>query len=150
MPGTDPMVRRQVGIRRRDTRGSLTVELVVLTPVVALFLIVALAFGRYSLAREQVVGGARAAADAVSVAGSAAQAEQVATAAAMPVLQSSHSCTNPTVTVDAGSFAPGSVVRVSVTCRVALSDLLVPGFPGTTTVGAVQDAAIDPYRAIQP
>ena len=40
-------------------RGSLTVELVVLTPIVALFVIVALAFGRYSLAREQVVGGAR-------------------------------------------------------------------------------------------
>jgi Flp pilus assembly protein TadG len=144
------MASQQGDLRRCNTRGSLTVELVVLTPVIALFLIVALAFGRYSLAREQVVGGARAAADAVSVAGSAAQAEQVAIAAAMPVLQSSHSCTDPTITVDAGSFVPGNVVQVSVSCRVELSDLLVPGFPGATTVRAVQDAAIDPYRAVQP
>ena len=144
------MAGRDVDPRRRNTSGSLTVELVVLTPVVALFLIMALAFGRYSLAREQVVGGARAAADAVSVAGSAAQAEQAAIAAAMPVLQSSHSCAAPTITVDSGSFVPGNVVQVSVSCRVELSDLLVPGFPGTTTVSAVQDATVDPYRAIQP
>ena len=143
--------RRRRRPRRVDAaRGSLTVELVVLTPVVALFVLVALAFGRYSLAREQVVGGARAAADAAAVAGSALQAQQVATAAAMPVLQSDHSCTNPTVTVASGSFAPGAEVRVSVVCHVQFADLLVPGFPGTATLQATQVAAIDPYRSVQP
>jgi Flp pilus assembly protein TadG len=135
---------------RGSSRGSLTVELVVLTPVLALFLLVSLAFGRYALAREQVVGGARAAADAAAVANSPLQAQQAAVAAATPVLQSNHSCTRPRVTVDVGSFAPGAVVRVSVSCRIDFSDLLVPGFPGATTIEAVQSAAIDPFRTIQP
>jgi Flp pilus assembly protein TadG len=134
----------------RSVRGSLTVELVVLTPVVALFVLVALAFGRYSLAREQVVGGARAAADAAAVAASPSQAQQAATAAALPVLQSSHSCIDPSVTVDSASFAPGAIVRVSVSCHVQFSDLAVPGFPGSATLQATQAAPIDPYRSIQP
>jgi hypothetical protein len=133
-----------------SVRGSMTVELIVLAPVIGLFLLVSLALGRYSLAREQVVGGARAAADAVAAAGSRAQAQQSAVAAAMPVLQTHHSCAAPIVTVDSASFAPGALVRVSVSCRVAFSDLGLPGFPGSTTVDAVQTAAIDPYRSIQP
>ena len=137
-------------LRSETARGSLTVELVILTPVVAIFLLVALAFGRYSLAREQVVGGARAAASAAAVANSPAQAQQAALAAALPVLESNHSCTDPSVIVDSGSFAPGGIVRVSVSCRVQFADLLAPGFPGSTNVQAVQEAAIDPYRTIQP
>jgi Flp pilus assembly protein TadG len=132
------------------SRGSLSVELVVLTPVLALFLLVSLALGRYALAREQVVGGARAAADAAAIAGSAVIAQKAAVAAATPVLQSNHSCTDPSVNVDVASFAPGAVIRVSVSCRVDFSDLLVPGFPGSTTISAVQEAVVDPYRAVLP
>jgi hypothetical protein len=138
-------------IGRGDTqRGSLTVELVALTPVLVLFMLVALTFGRFELAREQVVGGAQAAVDAAVVADSASQAQQAAVAAAMPVLQSSHSCVDPQITVESGSFAPGVLVHVSVSCRVDFADLLLPGFPGSTTVRAVQTAVIDPYRTIQP
>ena len=125
-------------------------ELVVLTPVVGLFLLVALGLGRYSLAEEQVVGGARAAAAAASIANSAGQAQQAALAAALPVLRSNHSCVDPTVTVDPTSFAPGSIVRVSVSCHVEFSDLFIPGFPGGASLQATQEAAIDPYRSIQP
>jgi Flp pilus assembly protein TadG len=125
------------------------VELVVLTPVIILFVLITLAFGRYALAREEVVGGARAAADAVAVADSEGQTQQEAVAAAMPVLQSTHSCTDPNVTVDSGSFAPGATVLVSVSCRVELSDL-VPGLPGFATVRTVESAVIDPYRTTLP
>ncbi|HVA02564.1 MAG TPA: TadE family protein [Acidimicrobiales bacterium] len=136
--------------RAESARGSITVELVLLTPVIALFLLVTVAFGRYSLAREQVVGGARAAAGAAAVAGSAGQAQQAATAAALPVLESNHSCTDPIVTVDSGSFIPGAIVKVSVSCSVKFADLLVPGLPGATRIVAIQEAAIDQYRTIQP
>jgi Flp pilus assembly protein TadG len=140
----------EIGSRCDSSRGSLSIELVVLTPVLALFLLLALALGRYALAREEVVGGARAAADAAAVAGSALLAQQAAIAAATPVLLSNHSCTDPTVTVATASFAPGAIVRVSVRCRVEFSDLLVPGFPGSTTIDAVQAAVVDPFRTIQP
>jgi Flp pilus assembly protein TadG len=147
---TDQRRPRSGRLHAGGQRGSLTVELVVLAPVIALFLLVALGFGRYALAREEVVGGARAAADAVAVAGSAFQAQQAAAQAAAPVLQSNHSCVDPDVTVDPQSFAPGGVVRVSVSCHVEFSDLLIPGFPGSTTITAVEETAIDPYRSITP
>jgi len=131
-------------------RGSFTVELVVLTPIITLFVLMTLAFGRYALAREQVVGGARAAADAVAVAGSAGQAQQSALAAAIPILQSSRSCIDPKVAVDSQSFAPGAVVRVTVSCRVELSDLIASGLPGSTTVQVSESAVVDPYRAARP
>jgi Flp pilus assembly protein TadG len=135
---------------RRADRGSLTVELIVLTPVFVLFVLVALAFGRFELARQQAVAGARAAADAAAVAGSSARAQQGAVAAAMPVLRSNHSCTDPHIVVESQSLSPGTMVKVSVSCRIDFADLLVPGFPGSTTVRAVQTAPIDPYRTINP
>jgi Flp pilus assembly protein TadG len=142
----------EMSMRRHSdsARGSFTVELVVLTPIIALFVLITLAFGRYALAREQVVGGARAAADAAAVAASASQSQEAALAAALPVIQSSHTCIDPTVIVDSQSFAPGASIRVSVSCRVTFADLSIPGIPGSATVQAVQTAAIDPYRTIQP
>lgn len=125
-------------------------ELVVLTPIITLFILITLAFGRYALAREQVVSGARAAADAVAVAASEGQSQQAAIAAAMPVLQSTHSCTNPSVTVSPESFVPGALVRVSVSCQVEFSDLAVPGLPSSTAVQAVESVVIDPYREVLP
>lgn len=133
-----------------SARGSFTVELVVLTPIITLFILITLAFGRYALAQEQVVGAARAAADAAAVAASASQAPEAALAAALPVVQSNHTCTDPTVIVDSQSFAPGTSIRVSVSCRVTFADLSIPGIPGSATMQAVQTAAIDPYRTFQP
>jgi len=54
-------MRSESRVRRGgDGEGSLTVELVVLTPVIILFVLVALALGRFELAHEQVVDAARA------------------------------------------------------------------------------------------
>lgn len=136
--------------RFRTERGSLTVELAVLTPILVVFILVSLVFGRYALAREQVVAGARAAAEAAAVAGSAAAAQPAAVAAAAPVLRSDHSCVDPKVTVESESFDPGGVVRVSVSCRVDLSDLAIPGLPGSVSLQAVQSTPIDPFRTVQP
>ena len=75
-------------------RGSLTVELVVLTPVIVLFVLLALGFGRFELAREQVVAAARAAAEAASVVPSAGDAQSAALTAATPIVANqAHSCT---------------------------------------------------------
>jgi Flp pilus assembly protein TadG len=150
VPGTDKRWTGSGNPQTDRSRGSFTVELVVLTPVIALFLLVALGLGRYALASEQVVGGARAAADAVAVASSASTAQQAAVAAATPVLQSNHSCIDPNVIVDSVSFAPGAIVKVSVSCRVEFSDLLIPGFPGSATIKATEGATIDLYRATEP
>jgi Flp pilus assembly protein TadG len=144
---------RRYGAHRDGThrdRGSLTVELVVLTPVIVLFVLTALAFGRFELAREQVIGAARAGAEAASVAPSAGAAQPAAVAAAMPmVTDGAHSCTQVHVVADTENFVPGGSVRVAVSCQISFGDLLIPGVPGHAEVSAVVSAPIDPFRSIQ-
>ncbi|MHB8328485.1 MAG: TadE/TadG family type IV pilus assembly protein [Acidimicrobiales bacterium] len=127
--------------------GSLTAELVVLAPVVALFALVAVGLGRYELAHQEVIDAARAAAEAASVVSSPADAESAAGDAVSPTLQGQRRmCSSYEVSTDAAAFAPGGFVKVTVSCRVALTDLLVPGFPGSVPVQATQTAPVDPYR----
>ena len=131
-------------------RGSFTVELVVLTPVLVLFVALVLALGRFELGQEEVTAGARAGASAAAVAPSATEARVVATAAASPALESVHSCADPVVSVASSAFNAGGDVQVTVTCQVDAGDLGIPGLEGHTTVKAVQSAPIDAYRAVTP
>ncbi len=132
-----------------DEKGSLTVELVVLTPVLLLVVLVVVAFGRVAEARQQVVEAARAGAEVASVQtdGSGAEAKAQIDAA---VGTSDHAltCAGRTVTTDVSHFYPGGYVTVTVACRVPLADLSVPGIPGSTTVHASSTAPIDPYRSV--
>jgi Flp pilus assembly protein TadG len=135
--------------RSRDDRGSLTVELVVLTPVVVMFALATLAFGRLTQARQQVVEAAQAGAQAAAVGSNPLQAQQAAQSAAETgILASAHTCANPQINTDVAHFVPGGYVVVQVTCHVQLSDLLVPGLPGATTVQASSTAPLDPYRSV--
>jgi hypothetical protein len=141
---------RNRGPRRRSQNGSMSVELVVLTPVVVMFALLALGLGRFELLHEQVVGAAQAGAEAAAVAPSAAQAQAAATAAATPgIPPGPHSCRQLSVVTDTEQFVAGGSVRVTVSCEVDFSDLLIPGLPGHESVQAVVTAPIDPYRAVQ-
>jgi Flp pilus assembly protein TadG len=131
-------------------KGSLTVELVILTPVVMVFVLLALALGRFELAREQVVGAARAAAEAAAVVPSAADAQPAALAAALPVVANqAHTCVQLNVSTDTSDFVPSGSVRVVVSCQISFADLLVPGIPGHAEVQAEETAPIDPFRSVQ-
>jgi Flp pilus assembly protein TadG len=135
--------------RRRADDGSLTVELVVLTPVVFLFALMVLVFGRVADAHQQVAEAARAGAQAAAVAPSAGQAGGLAESDAdAGLIDRNDLCTSAQVTTDTQAFVPGGSVRVTVVCRVNLSDLSVPGIPGSTSVQATAVAPIDPYRAV--
>jgi Flp pilus assembly protein TadG len=130
--------------------GSLTLELVILSPVIVLFVLLALSLGRFELAREQVVGAARAAAEAASVVPSADQAESAARSAAAPVVGSqAHSCVQLNVSTDTSHFVPGGYVRVVVSCQIDYGDLVIPGVPGHSVVQVVETAPIDPFRSVQ-
>lgn len=56
-------------------------EAVALTSVVMIFVLLTVAFGRYEATRAQVIGAARAAAEAAAVVPSASLAQQAAAAA---------------------------------------------------------------------
>ena len=129
--------------------GSVTVEAVVLVPVVMIFVLLAVAFGRFELARDDVIGAARAGAEAAALVASPSQAQNAAYAAALPALTGAGDpCIDPSVRTKTDDFVPGGIVSVTVTCSVDTSDLSVPGLPATEIVTVTQTAPIDPYRAV--
>jgi Flp pilus assembly protein TadG len=129
--------------------GSATVEAIVLVPVVMIFVLLAVALGRYEMTRAEVIAAARAAVEAGAVMPSSVEASNAASAAAAPSLGGvPRSCVQTVVRTDTEHFVPGGEVVVTVTCKVDLSDLGVPGLPGTTTIVATEDAPIDKYRVV--
>jgi Flp pilus assembly protein TadG len=139
---------RRWGRLHRDERGSVTAELVLLTPLLILLLLFVVALGRLSGARLDVDGAAAQAARAASIArdpGTAtAMAQQTATAA----LGSDHvTCAQLTVSTDTTQFAPGGSVAVTVTCHVALSDLTGLRLPASESVSSRATSVIDTYRS---
>jgi Flp pilus assembly protein TadG len=133
----------------RTDAGSLTVELVVLTPVLLVLVVASLAFGRVSEARQQVVEAARAGAEAAAILPTVGTAQWVGSMnAVIDLIGRTHTCAHVVISVDTGHFEPAGTVTVHVACDVLLSDLAFPGMPGSTVVGASATAPLDPYRSV--
>ena len=136
------------GELRRDESGSVTAELVLLTPLLILMLLFVVALGRLSGARLEVDGAAAQAARAASIARDPATAVAMATQTATAALGSDHvTCSQLTVSSDTAQFAPGGSVGVTVTCRVALSDLTGLRLPASESVTSRATAVIDTFRS---
>jgi|SRR5579884_460499 len=143
------MSRARHGHHTRLQAGSMTVELVVLAPVVVMFALLAVGLGRVEQARQDLADAAHAGAEAASIVPSASRAPLAAADAALPAMAGqSHVCASPTVGTDTSLFGPLGIVSVTVSCRVALSDLLLPGMPGSISLHSTQSAPVDPYRAV--
>jgi Flp pilus assembly protein TadG len=136
--------------RAGDQAGSLTVELVVITPVLVVLALTIIVFGRVSEARQHVAEASSAGAEAAAVSLSPESAQSGAAATAVTGdLERADVCAHPEISTDVSHFYPGGYVTVTVVCQVDLSDVGVPGLPGTTTVSASSTAPIDPYRSVQ-
>ena len=134
----------------RDESGSVTAELVLLTPLLILLLLFVVALGRLSGARLEVDGAAAQAARAASIARDPATAVAMATQTATAALGSDHvTCGQLTVSTDTAQFAPGGSVAVTVTCHVALSDLTGLRLPASESVTSRVTAVIDTFRTSQ-
>jgi TadE-like protein len=136
----------------RDQRGSLALELVVLTPVLVLTLwCLGVLSLRASVAHAQVDSAARDAARAGSIARSPAGARLAAAeTAASSLQQARRTCQAIQVKTGTERFEPGGLVEVTVTCTVRLRDLGLPFVPGQRTTSASYTAPIDIHRGIQP
>ena len=145
MTGPPHRARRAVD---RD-RGSMTTEFVVLAPIVIVIVLLVVGLGRYAHGKQLVEQAAAAAARAASLTTSSAQAQtRAARAAAGSLSDAGLSCTGITADVDTGSFRPGGVVTVTITCTADLSGLALSGLPGTATVTATGRAPLEAHRQI--
>jgi len=139
----------------RGDAGGHALELMVIAPVLLVFVCLLAAFGRFSSTSSKVDAAAASAARAASqqhdqVAAVQAAADQARAAMAEAGL----SCAPLDVITDASAFAlpvgePGSVV-VEIRCTLDLSDVAMPGIPGTAQVTGRAASPMDIYQERLP
>jgi Flp pilus assembly protein TadG len=138
----------------RDDRGNAPLELVLIAPIILILIGLIIAAGRTSIAQGAVDAAARAAARQASIAPTEGVAEQAARSSAMAALRSDGlACARPDVFLPGLGVAfgtrPGQPAQVHarVVCVVRLSDLVVPGVPGSITLTATFTSPLDPFRS---
>lgn len=129
----------------------MSVELALLAPALLLLLSFAIWAGRTQIAHNAVQEAARAAARDASLAPDADTALARATAQGRRTLaQQDLHCRQVDVGVDTAGFrAPlgeSGDVTVTISCTVAMTDLLAPGLPGAMAVQASFSSPVDAYR----
>lgn len=141
-------------MRRDPQAGSVAVEMAIIAPGLLLLLALLIFGGRNALATGAVEQAAVDAARAASLTRSAADAESAARAAATrSMVDQGLACSTITVDVDSSGFgAPvgqAAHVSTSVVCTLRLSDLGLPGLPGSKSVEASAVSVLDMYRERQ-
>ncbi|MFI9358633.1 hypothetical protein [Streptomyces lydicus] len=133
-----------------DDRGTYTLETVICVCFLLPFLGLLAAYGLAGVFDSSVDNAANSAARAASQAADADTAQARGRAAANAALrQDDRNCTSQTVSIDTSSFnAPlgqAASVTATVTCTIPLSQLTVPGLPGSKTLTATATSALDQY-----
>lgn len=149
--GRSAATRQPRSRRRRDDRGSAAIEAVIAVTAFGLFIAMTVAGGRVALGRQGVETAANDAARAASIARTSSQASADARTAAIGSLEDQDiKCATTSVQVDTSGFsAPiGTTAQVTATvsCTVKLSDLAVPGMPGSRTITETVSSPIDAFR----
>ena len=133
--------------RRHSERGSVSIELVLLTPVLVVLLLLVVAFGRVQNARADVEAAARAAARAASTTRDASSARAAGERAAFMEFDGGRfRCDTLTFDIDTAAFSADGVVATTVSCRVALGDVSGMGIPGHHTITATFSEPLDRFR----
>ncbi len=135
----------------REHRGAVAVELALLAPVVLLLVGLFTMGYRVWAARAVTVSAAQAGARAASIAAGPDAGAQAARSTVLANLTGlGVRCAQQSIDADMAGLAlpPGEVgsVRVEVTCRVDLDDLLLPGAPGSVTVRGAATERVDTFR----
>ena len=128
-------------------RGSVSVELVILAPLVGILLAFVVLVGRVESARADLEGAAHAAARDLSLARDPTAAISDARAMVETTLHvGSPTCRTMTLT----PVLSAEQVTVTVTCQVDLAEAAVLPIPGSMTVSATATEVIDRYREANP
>jgi hypothetical protein len=137
----------------RGSDGVAPLELVLVAPIILALIGLAVAGGRVQTAQGAVDAAAHEAARQASVSPSLGIAQAAARSGAASALSADGLDCQPVVTLPgiAGAFntpvGQPAQVEARVVCVVRLSDLLVPGLPGSLRLSATFWSPLDPYRS---
>jgi Flp pilus assembly protein TadG len=138
-------------LTRRDERGSASIEAAIGVPAFLLFVALIIGAGRVAIAHQAVEAAAAEAARSASIERAQVVAVRAAGDAAAATLANQQlQCLSTRIDVDTSGFAvpvgtPASV-SATVTCVVNLSDVSVPGLPGSLTITETVSSPLDTYR----
>ncbi|WP_211754572.1 TadE family protein [Nocardioides gansuensis] len=133
---------------QRGERGTASVELVLIAPVLIVVMLFVVGLGRMAHARQQIDAVAADSARAASLERNTAKsAEAARTAAAASLGEAGVSCTRLDVHVNLDRYQPGGLVRVTVSCVAELGDVALAGFPGTRRFTSDAVVPIESHRA---
>jgi Flp pilus assembly protein TadG len=131
----------------RAQDGGVTVEVVLLTPVLMVLFAFVIMTGRIGEARGAVIHASEQAARAASMMGDPVAARAAAEDIAVANLEAQEViCRHVAIDVDTSRFARGGDVAVAVTCEADLSAIAFAGLPGTRTISGHAVEVIDLYR----
>jgi Flp pilus assembly protein TadG len=136
----------------RSDRGASAIEAAILAPVLLMLIGLAVVAMRIEVASQAVEAAAHDAARAASISRTQGEAYAAAKDAATNALsQQSLDCVPaPTVEPDTSQFGrpigETAVVTVRVTCIVKLSDVGIPGMPGTKRLSSTFTSYLDQFR----
>ena len=135
----------------RSERGSAAIETAIGAPAFLLFIALIIGAGRIAIARQSVEAAAAEGARSASIARTQSTADHDAiTSAAATLANQQLQCVTTRVVVDTSGFAkpvgPPATVSVTVTCTVNLSDIAIPGLPGTLPITETMTSPLDTYR----
>lgn len=125
--------------------------MVILVPVFVFMLGLMIAGGRLWVARTTVTEAAHSGARAASLARSTSQADSDGRQVVVDQLDTRGvTCLSRSISIDTAAFSipvgEAATIRAHVDCRIGFSDLLLPGMPGSITVQAEAESALDTYR----
>lgn len=135
----------------RDERGSAAIEAAIGLPAFILFVGLIIAGGRLAIAHQALQSAAADAARTASISREASEAASAAREEATTSLNNQKvRCRRTQVSVDTSGFrvptGQPADVTVTLTCRVDLADLSVPGVPGSRLIRATMSSPIDTWR----
>lgn len=133
----------------RNENGALSLEMVLLTPVVVGCILTIAGGARYVESASQVGAASAIAARAASLeSGPEAAAAAGRTAARQALTDRGAACVDLEVDVDVSRFRSGGAVTATVTCRADLSDVVGFGLPGSKTFTDSAVAPLDRHRVL--
>ena len=124
-------------------RGTMAIEMVILAPILLMFVLLVVAFGRYVAVRGDVEAASRDAVRAATMERDSGLAATVATQTANAALGGRWTCT---AAERSGAFTSGGTITITLTCQVPWSGLGLIGLSGSKTVEATSSAPLDLYR----
>lgn len=133
-------------------RGSTTLEAVVIAPALLAVVALVIMAGRVAVAGQSVQTAAAQAARDVSLQRTPAAGAAIGRDTAHRVLDGQGlACASTEIDVDASDLAlpvgRSGAVSVEVVCRVALSNVALPGLPGSKVLRASTTMPTDPWTA---